>query len=708
MKKRRSGNLAARVAGLDLLVEIGTEEIPASYIEPALAHLRSAAEAFSPAGRIGTWGTPRRLVLFASGVARFRDTVVWGPPLVRARDEKGNWNKSALGFARSRGAGPSDLKVGTKNGGEYLKLDVCRDMGREIAAALPQILETISFPKSMRWLPGDRFRFARPIRWLVCLFGEEPLEFEAAGVRSRPFTRGHRFFAPGPWKLDSADPARYRKLLREKYVIVDQEARRRMIEDGLRRRRKKSGGRAPLPGPDRELLREVVQLVEYPRLIEGKFDRRFLKLPEEVIETVMKSHQRYFPVRDHSGRLAPRFLVVANGPFRASVPIREGNERVLRARLSDAEFFWREDLTVPLEARREELAGVVFHARLGNYLEKVGRLERLAPAVGRGLGLAAGELACLRRAAFLSKSDLTTAMVAEFTELQGVMGREYALRAGEKEEVARALYEQYLPRGAGDDLPASGEGIALALADRLDTLAGFSRAGLKPSGSVDPYGLRRQALGIVRIVLGRSLTLPLESLVARAVAAVSPPSGRGRLRREVMDFILARMKGHLESEGLKTHVLGAAFSVPGGDLLDLAVRARVLQKMEGGKVLRAATTVVERTHNIVRGRKLPARLEIREELFRQAEERELYSVFRAVVPEFTRLLSEGSYRRAIELYARAFSRPLHAFFAGVMVNVADAAVRRNRLFLLASINRLFSERLADLALLQFDRGEHLL
>ncbi len=706
MSKRKTGEKKA--AALDLLIEIGTEELPASYVGPALEQLRAAASAWGPADGIDTWGTPRRLVLAVRKVEPYRTAVVWGPPLDRARDDKGGWNRAAIGFARSRGAAASELTVGEKKGRKYLKLDVRRDMGREIAAALPAVLESLNFPKSMRWQPGDRFRFARPIRWLVCLLGDRVLDVTAAGVKSGRKTRGHRFFAPGPWKLSSANPSAYRKLLQEKFVIVDPAERSRLIRSGIARRRRKQGGEAVLPGLDRELAEEVSGLVEYPRVIRGGFDPRFLRLPDEVTVTVMKSHQRYFPVRGEDGRLRPWFLIVANGPFAAPTPIRRGNERVLKARLADAEFFWKEDLAVSLSDRRPRLAGIVFHEKLGDYLEKVKRLEKLVPKAGRLLELSPGGLERTSRAAFLSKSDLTTAMVAEFTELQGVMGREYARRGGEDEEVARALYEQYLPRGLGDDLPRTGAGLALSLADKIDTLAGFLGAGLKPSGSVDPYGLRRQALGVVKIILGRSLSFPLEPLLEEAARNFSPSADRARLREEILDFILTRLRSYLEGEGIRSYVIQAVFSAPGDDLLDLAVRARLLQKMEGSRVLRAATTVVERTHNIIRGQEPPAGPEAEKNLLEEAAEKELYSAWRAAAPELDRLLSRRSYRKAVEFYARSFSRPLSRFFAEVMVNVADPAVRRNRMALLAAINRLFSERLADLSQLQFNRGEHLL
>ena len=693
---------------VDLLVEIGTEEMPASYIAPALEQLRRAATVWAPPERIVAWGTPRRLVVAARKLQRFRMVIVWGPPLDRAYDEKGRWNAAAAGFARSRGMETSALEVGVKNGKKYLKLSLRKELGSEIAAAVPALIESIEFPKSMRWLPGNRFRFARPIRWIVCLLGREVLKLKAAGVEAGRETRGHRFFSPGPWKLTSADPRRYEKLLRQQYVLVDPARRRRVIASAVSRHQKKFLAGSVLPGPEEELLDEVCFLVEYPRVVMGTFDPRFLHLSGEVIVTVMKSHQRYFPLWDPSGRLLPKFLIVANGPFSRSLPIRRGNERVLEARLSDAEFFWKEDLAHSLEERRPRLSGIVFHRQLGDYLSKVERLERLAPAVGRLLGFGAEDLNRARRAAFLSKSDLTTAIVTEFTELQGVMGREYARRGGEEEDVAQALYEQYLPRGPGDDLPRTPAGLALAIADKLDTLSGFFGVGLKPSGSLDPYGLRRHALGVVKIVLGRSLTLPLTLLIDECLAALDSSCDRSRLRNEILDFILVRLKAQLESEGLKTYIIQAVFAAVGDDLLDLAQRARLVQEMERTDLLRAATTVVERTQNIIRDLPSLPSAKIREDLFEEAEEKELFSAYRSAAGPFLELVTSRSYRQAIELYARSFSRPLHGFFDRVMVNVDNQPLRRNRLVLLEMINRLFVERIADLSRLQFGRGEYLL
>ena len=693
---------------VDLLIEIGTEEMPASYIAPALEQLRRAVSSWAPPHKIVVWGTPRRLVVAVRQLERFRTVAIWGPPMDRAHDEKGRWNAAAAGFARSRGMETSALEVDIKKGKKYLKLSLREELGKEISATLPGLIESIEFPKSMRWLPGDRFRFARPIRWLVCLLGRELLELKAAGVKAGRETRGHRFFSPGPWKLPCANLRQFERLLRQKYVLVDPARRRRAIAAAISRHQKKFLAGSVLSEVEQELLDEITFLVEYSRVVMGAFDPRFLHLPAEAIVTVMKSHQRYFPLWDSSGQLLPKFLIVANGPFSHSLPIRRGNERVLEARLSDAEFFWKEDLAHSLEERRLRLSGIVFHRQLGDYLGKVKRLERLAPAVGRLMGFDAEELKRAGRAAFLSKSDLTTAMVTEFTELQGVMGREYARRGGEEADVAQALYEQYLPRGTGDELPRTPAGLALSIADKLDTLSAFLGTGLKPSGSLDPYGLRRHALGVVKIALGRSLTLPLSPLIDECLSAIDINRDRSQLRDEILGFILVRLKAQLESQGLKTHVIQAVFAAAGDDLLDLAQRARLVQEMELTDLLRAATTIVERTKNIFRDIPSAPSAELREDLFKEAEEKELLSAYRSAAGPFQELVSSRSYRRAIELYARSFSGPLHAFFERVMVNVEDQSLRRNRLVLLGMINRLFAERIADLSLLQFGRGEYLL
>ncbi len=704
MKKETSRSSATA----NFLLEIGTEEIPASYIPPVLEQLRAAGRSWAPGSSPVAWGTPRRFLLFLPGLPRYRDNEVWGPPLDRARDAAGGWNQAAAGFARSRGMKPSDLAVGERNGKPYVKLLVRRETGEEIAAAIPSLLQGLAFPKSMRWLNGSKFRFARPVRWLVCLWGKKVLKVEAAGLRAGRKTSGHRFFGRGPWTLPEADLKAYERLLEAKHVLADPERRKEAIlKDLVAEGRRFNPAISPADFSP-ELVEEVSYLVEWPRVLAGSFEERFLSLPPEVLITPMESHQRYFPLRGKGGALLPAFLFVANGPFPDGDEIARNNSRVLRARLADAEFFWKEDVSRPLAERVEKLKGVVFHQKLGSYFEKAERLARLAPRVAERMGIGSAGIAVVARAALLAKADLATAMVTEFTELQGTMGERYALASGENPEVARAIGEHYAPRLALGALPESLSGLALALADRLDTVAAFVSAGILPSGSQDPYALRRSALGAIRILMEKDLPLSLSALSGEAIAGLGLPVERAAsVLRETLAFYQSRLQGYLEGRGVAADLSAAAIASGWDDLRDLKRRLEAFRGLAGSEILMAAATVVERTGNILRpARPLPPG-EIRDDLLKEPEEASLWEAYRVRASSVREAIGRGEYRLATELYADAFSRPLHDFFDRVMVNVEDEGLRLNRLRLLDAVNRLYAEPVADLSLLQYERGEHL-
>lgn len=693
----------------NFLLEIGTEELPPAFIEPALEQLKTWAGEAYPGFAVDTLATPRRLVLFLEGLPVRREETVFGPPLDRARDKEGGWNRQALGFARSRGKQASDLEVARKKGREYCALTLRRETADELPGEVSELLGRISFPKSMRWLTGDPFRFGRPVRWLLCLFGPDIIPVEAAGLRAGRETRGLRFFAAGTREVRRADLGEFKKLLRENFVVADPAGRRKRIERGILRQRRRRRPSARPEEIDAGLLDEVTGLVEYPRVIRGGFDPEFLVLPAEIPVTVMKVYQRYFPVFQEDGSLAPEFLLVANGPFRKTAAIRKNNEKVLRARLADAGFFWREDQSRPLADRVEELEGMVFYRGLGTYLDKTRRLVPLTGRIARLLGASAGEVTTAERAALLSRADLTTAMVREFTDLQGVVGREYARLQGEGEGVALALREQYLPRRSEDGPPETLAGIALALADRLDTLAAFFSAGFSPSGSQDPYGLRRQAGGVVRILVERELNLTLPELVGEAVSGVNPPDQKGEEGGgEILDFIRSRLEAYLEGRGLPVDMIRAVFA-SGWDRLPAAVaRIETLEGMRGSKELLAAATIIERTANIVRGSGLSGEEEWRAGPAVHPAEKNLARALAERGEEIRRLTGAGEYRKATVEYARLFSRPLSDFFDRVLVNVEEEKERKNRMILLKKINRVYTETVADLSLLQFERGEHIL
>jgi len=691
----------------NMLLEIGTEELPTTYIQPALDQLRTWGERWALASSITVWGTPRRLVLFIKDLPQFKTETVFGPPLQRAKDENGNWNKSAIGFARSRDKTVDDLQAGIKNGKKYLKLEVRLNSQRGLRDELIILLNSIKFPKTMRWIPDSAFRFARPIRWLVFMWGEHVTDLQVAGVRADRYARGHRFFGDKPVKLSSADISDYQRILRREYVIVDPTERRKKLVAGLLKQQEKYRPGIRETDLDVELVDEVGNLVEYPRVISGSFDESFLNIPSPVLITVMKTHQRYFPVRDGRGRLLPKFLVVANGPFKKTKSIRENNERVLRSRLADAEFFWEEDLLRSLEERVPDLEGVIFHARLGTYLDKVRRLEKLATFIAGRLGLSEEQVKNVKRAVLLCKSDLTTAMVTEFTELQGTMGMEYARKQGEAEDVARAIFEHYLPRSAEDVLPKTAVGQVLSLADKLDTVVAFLGAGITPSGSQDPYGLRRQAQGVIRLVAEKQLSLRFNVLVEKAVTGLKQErSSHKDAARQVLDFFRNRLEAFLETRNVPPDVVQAVLAAGWFDLPDVMKRVRMLQDLAGTTELMAATTIVERTFNIVHPEKLTGREKVRQDLLKEPAEKRLFSALETST-SIRKVIEEKKYREATKMYARAFSGLLSAFFEDVMVNVEEKSLRKNRMVLLSLINRLYSERVANLALLQFKRGEHM-
>ncbi len=693
----------------NFLLEIGVEELPPSFLAPAGDQLSAWAEELFPGVDCTVLTTPRRLVLHLEGLPGFREEKVFGPPLERARDESGEWNRQAAGFARSRGVRVADLWVEKKNGREYCTLTRRRDTAEELAEEVPRLLGRLSFPKSMRWLTSDPFRFGRPVRWLLCLFGARVLPVEAAGLKAGRETRGLRYFAPQHLPVARADLGEFTGQLKENFVLADPAARRRKIEAAVRRQIRRYRPRAASSEIDSDLLNEVTGLVEYPRVIRAGFDPRFLSLPAEVLVTVMKVYQRAFPIRREDGTLAPEFLLVANGPFPRTAAIRKNNEKVLKARLADAEFFWREDLKRPLADRVEELEGIVFYRGLGSYRDKTRRLVSLAGRLARRLGIPAAGVRTAERAAFLSRADLTTAMVREFTDLQGVMGREYARQQGEGEEVARALGELYLPRRIEDPIPESRSGRALALADRLDTLAAFFHSGFSPSGSSDPYGVRRQALGTVRILVEGGISLPVSELVLAAVSGLDI-SGRdsAELAGSIIEFLRLRLEAYLEGRGFPVDLIRAVFASGWEDLPDAVERIDTLEKLRGTPELLGAATVVERTSNIISRGEVTGEEEWREGPGVPPEERALARAYAEQAPGLRRLIEKRDYRKATRVYALNFSRRLSDFFDRVMVNVDDHTERRNRMILLKKINRLYSDRVADLSLLQFERGEHIL
>ncbi|HCF48867.1 MAG TPA: glycine--tRNA ligase subunit beta [Syntrophomonas sp.] len=681
----------------DLLLEIGVEEIPSAYMTQTLENLRSLAvkslaENRLSHGEIKTMGTPRRLVLLIPSLAeRQSDAVVQnrGPRKSAAFDQSGNPTKAGLGFARSQGFDISQLTTIEADGVEYVAA-VRREEGQAAAQILPELLteiiQAIPFPRSMRW-GYYQTRFARPIRWLLCLLDSEVIPLTIENIDSSRITYGHRFLSQGP--LAVKDVEDYFAQLEAHYVILDQDRRSQMIWRQVEQAAAAAGGK---PMENAELLEEVNFLVEYPTAFFGGFSPAYLDVPAEVLTTSMIEHQRYFPVFDREGQLLPGFIGVRNGTDFDLETVIAGNQRVLKARLEDALFFWREDTKKPIQDFVPGLANVMFHERLGSVLDKVGRLQALAVFCGVEAGLSTEQK--LDRAAFLCKADLLSNMVYEFPELQGVMGRYYAVLSQEDQEVADAILEHYLPRFAGDKIPATQTGLGISLAEKIDNLVGCFALNIKPTGSQDPYALRRQAIGLVNIILEARLKLDLTRLLDQAYQgfkAFKLENTSAQTTADLMDFIRQRMRGVLLEKGYSYDVIDAVLAAPNPDLYDILTRVDAIQGAKAEAYCTDLMVVFNRAHNL--SRKADPEVDFDEKNLIDASEMTLYQQLLDISGTFAAAMADQRYKAAIEMIASL--RPsLDQFFEAVMVMVDDDKVRQARLGLLNEIAKL-CQQVAD-------------
>ena len=663
----------------DLLFEIGTEEIPAHVMPHLLEDLAQLAETMLKEHRLSyekvrTLGTPRRAALIVTGLAERQEDVnteTRGPSVAIAFDADGNPTKAGAGFARGQGVDPSALIQ--RDGYVYASVHESGAATAELLTSLlPDLVRAIPLPNSMRWGDLD-FRFIRPIRWFVALYGTEIVPFTLAGVTSGNHSRGHRTLAPADFVITSA--ADYEAACEKAYIIVDPERRRAMICEQITETAKACGGTAEIT-PD--LLEEVLYLVEYPTALSGSFEEKYLALPAEAVITPMRDHQRYFPVKAADGSLLPAFITVRNGGKAHLDVVAHGNERVLRARLADAQFFFDEDRKKSLAEHREKLKTVVFQRGLGSMYEKTERLMALTTAIVEEMAEGDADDAALadaRRAAELSKADLVTGMVTEFTELQGIMGREYALLDGESPAVARAIDEQYMPRFAGDELPQTPLGVALSAADKIDNIVGTFSQGRIPTGSQDPFGLRRQALGLVLMLIEQESTMLLSDLVDEACDLYDLEEFRDKMQVYVADFIRLRLKNVLSERGVRYDVQEAVL----GDVdlvADVPVRAAYVERLlasEGGEALvQSFVRVGNIARSVTGGTVDPAR-------FKAEEEGALLSAYQAAAAA----RAEGEDTLPAE---QALGRAIDTFFDAVMVMDKDARVKENRLSLLKMID----------------------
>lgn len=670
----------------DLLLEIGTEEVPAHAMPGILDELEENAKKALSELRleykdVSTVGTPRRTALLVSGLSERQPDVESerrGPSIQAAFDADGNPTKAAQGFARGQKVDTSSLVQ--KDGYVYA---VVHETGAATETLLPDLLKGLvtglSFPNSMRWGSLD-FRFIRPLRWIVALYGEDVVPFEVASVKSGRASRGHRFL--GHESFEIAKASEYISACEAEFIIVDQERRRDMIRAQIEDTAKAQGGVAEITD---DLLEEVTYLVEYPTALCGKFEDKYLKLPPEAVITPMRDHQRYFPVVDAAGKLLPLFITVRNGGTDYLDVVQHGNERVLRARLADAQFFFDEDRKKPLEKHLEKLKTVVFQEGLGTVYDKAGRLEHLAAAIADALGVDATEKAKAVRAAKLAKADLVTGMVTEFTELQGVMGRSYALLDGEDAEVAEAIDEHYLPRFAGDRLPQTTAGLIVSLADKLDNIVATFSRGLIPTGSQDPFALRRQALGLVRMVVEAKHRFSLSALVTAAMdeLKLTDATEREKMKADVAEFLRLRMKNVLDDAGVRYDVADAVLSDV-DDLCAVYQRADAMQKALSTGALDTPVQAFTRAGNLAQKAESA---EFDAASFAVAEEKALAEAYAAAKEKVEAAICADDWDAALSALG-TMAKPIDAFFDAVMVMDEDTKVRANRLGLLASIDAL--------------------
>ena len=681
----------------DLLLEIGTEEIPAGFVPNALKAMEEIAGRMLSGARLehsgmSAMGNPRRLVLRVTGISdRQPDAVrvVMGPPKRAAFDDAGIPTKAAIGFAKGQGVEVSALSVTATDKGDYVSATI-EEKGAEAGAVLsellPRLITSIPFPKSMRWMDRE-VRFARPIHWLLAILGGEVVHFDLDGIKSGNLSRGHRFMSPGAFRVK--DFENYIHQTRDNFSIVDPDIRREMIRAQIKSIADSLGAEVL---PDEGLVEETAFLVEYPIAVLGGFDRGFLTLPKEVLVNSMREHQRYFALIDKNGTLFPNFITISNTKAEDMEVVRAGNERVLRARLSDAKFFFEEDMKRKLADRVDDLKKVLFQEKLGTTWEKVQRIIGLAEYIAGSFYNDAAVTDTAKRAAYLCKADLVTGMVYEFPNLQGIMGGEYARRTGEKEEVARAIVEHYMPRFSGDDVPSTPAGIAVSVADKIDTIAGIFSVGKAPTGSEDPYALRRQALGIIAIIYKGRIRTSLKALIAKAVGQLSvPEGGREKLEGDILDFFRLRVSNQLTSEGYQFDIVDAVLAREFDDIIDVRERVEALSRFRDMGEFLPFMSAFKRVANII-PEGFTGRLD--EALLKDDAEKELYGHYIEIKGDVSGMLDARRYLDALNKIAAV--RPyVDSFFDKVMVMDKDEAVKNNRLSLLSLLAAMFF-RLADL------------
>lgn len=676
----------------DFLLEIGTEEIPARFIEPAkegLLNLLKDNFVFSRIsfGKIEMFATPRRISVFVKDVSEKQEesiTIKYGPPYDRAFDAKGNPTNAATGFAKSQNVTVDELKKVQRDGIEFVAVEK-RETGRSTIEVLPDLLKNaisrIPFQKRMRW-GNENFEFARPIQWLLILFGEEPVELTIADVKSGNVTYGHRFLSKRPVQIRR--PSEYVRRLRAHHVIVKEKERMEMILKGIRLIEDETHGEAIM---DEDLIKEILYLTEYPYPLRGGFDEAFLTIPKEVLVNVMKSHQRYIPIQNKNNSLMPYFIFFANTHPIRDEEIIKGNEKVLKARLADAQFFFEEDKKVKLYDLYEKLSSIVFHVKLGTLKQKVERVKEVSQYLSSVLNY--DGMNKIERAVRIMKVDLLTHMVGEFPELQGVMGRIYAKSQGEDDEVASAIEEHYLPGSGNGVLPKTTLGAITGIADKVDSLTSFFSVGITPTGNLDPFALRRQALGIIKIVIDKKFHIPLEQLIKTSYDGGHGIEGRLSFedtKASLIEFIITRFKFSMIEENHNQEFVESVLPYVALDIYDGYMRLLSLETQRSIRDFERLMVGFKRVFNITK--QLVEDHDVNPSLFKLKEEEALYDLYESKKESFFTLINGRKYDDALSVLV-GFKETIDNFFDKVFVMDENEAIRNNRLALLKKIKDMF-------------------
>ncbi len=688
----------------NVILEIGTEEIPAQYMENALKDLNRLAKNYLEESRINyreikVYGTPRRLVLFIFHIKEKQEDIsqkIKGPAYSIAYNKDSQPQKPALKFAQSQGVNVEDLIVEDTEKGRYifaLKSKIGQPTIDLLSQIFPKIIKSMQFPKSMRW--GERsLRFIRPIRWILALYGKEIIQFNLNGLDSENITYGHRLLAPQKIKISSTQE--YFKKIKKNYVIIDPKIRENIIRTDIKQIIKEINGEKII---NEKQLKEVIYLVEYPNVILGKYDKKYLELPKDVLTIVMEKHQKYFPVFKNKDELLPLFIVVINNSKEYASKIIEGNENVLRARLEDAKFFYQEDQKVPLEKRVDKLKNVIFRENLGSLFDKTKRLELLCDYITDGLQVEQKVKKDLLRSAHLCKADLVTKTVKEFPELQGIMGKEYAVLSGEREEVAEAIFEHYLPRFSGDRLPVTKSGMILGIADKVDTIIGCFVMGLAPTGSQDPYGLRRQSRGKIAIILKNNLEISLKDIIKKSLSlykesvSMELKIDENEIVSQILSFLKQRLKNIFLEDGIRYDVIDAVLAVDSdGDVVDIKNRIKAIEELYNQPIFRKILNSSNRVLNLSKNNE---ETEIDQSLLKEKAELNLYHNYESIYPRTKEFIFNKEYKKVFKLLGD-LCEPVDEFFDQVLVMDKDNNIRKNRIALIKKIGILFNQ-VADLS-----------